>query len=83
MDYDEENLRSVVDATARVGLKLDDLESFIDAKPKSRLRDPKMIESRETLESFNQEMTHEVSGSEERRTREERSDDSLLLQHNN
>ncbi|GMI24236.1 hypothetical protein TrCOL_g8515 [Triparma columacea] len=60
MDYDEESLRSVVDATSRVTLKLEELESFIDAKPKLRMRDPQLIESRETLELFMEEMIGEL-----------------------
>ena len=61
MDYDEENLRSVLDATSRVTLKLDELESFVDAKPKLRMRDPQLVESRETLEMFKEEMIGELA----------------------
>ena len=59
LDYDEENLRSVAECTARVEMKIDKLDNYVDAK-KGRRNDPQLRETRGTLSAIKQDMVMEV-----------------------
>ena len=59
IEYVEANLRSVCECTARIRIKLDELESFMEGR-KERLDDPSLIESKATLESIYADMIDEL-----------------------
>ncbi|GMH52341.1 hypothetical protein TL16_g01213 [Triparma laevis f. inornata] len=59
LDYDEENLRSVAECTARVEMKIDKLDNYVDAK-KGRRNDPQSRETRGTLSAIKEDMVMEL-----------------------